>query len=193
MVTMPVDLYTDGSCLKNPGGAGGISYVIKYYEETEGSTDMPQAKTIEFKQGYRSTTNNRMEIMAGISGIDRVLALVADGTLRGIRQLNVMSDSDYFCKAVNQKWIQKWMENNWMTSGFQGTPPKPVKNRDLWEKVVDIENKLHQNGIALTITHVMGHNGDQLNERCDKLAVEASRDSTSHIIDGVYEKNANKR
>ena len=138
MTTMPIELYTDGSCLRNPG-AGGLAYIIRYWE-VKGDTDLPEPKVIEGNQGFRLTTNNRMEIMAGIYGLNFIIDQINSGTFSGATQINLTSDSEYFCNAINQKWINKWMENNWMTSGFKGSQPKPVKNKDLWEQVIEIEN-----------------------------------------------------
>lgn len=191
MISMPVELYTDGSCLRNPG-AGGIGYVIRYWEDKEGG-DLPEVKMIEGNQGFRLTTNNRMEISAGIYGITKVISLVEDGTLSGISQLNIVADSEYFCNAINQRWINKWMQNNWMTSGWKGSKPQPVKNKDLWEQVINLQNKLQQMRINMTISHVHSHdkiNGNEFNDKADKLAVAASS-GTDHIIDEVYEKTTN--
>lgn len=185
MITMPIELYTDGSSLRNPG-ASGLAYVIRYWDMPEGS-DLPEPKIIEKNQGFRLSTNNRMEIMAGVWGLRAIIQNVENGTFAGLKQINLFSDSEYFVKAVNMKWIDKWMQNNWMTSGFQGSKPKDVKNKDLWEQLVETRNKLQSMGIALTMTHVFGHNGNEFNERADNLAVEASK-GTNHIIDEMYEK-----
>lgn len=185
MVAMQVELYTDGSCLHNPG-AGGWAYIVRYWDTPEGS-DMPQAQEIECSQGYRLSTNNRMEIMGAVFGIRKIIELVqSDPTWAQVSQINVMSDSEYFCNAINQRWIQKWSENNWMTSGFGGRQPKPVKNKDLWEDVVQLQNILRELNINMTVNWVKGHNGNEFNERCDKLAVGASS-GTNHIKDEVYE------
>lgn len=188
MTTMPIELYTDGSCLRNPG-AGGLAYIIRYWE-VKGDTDLPEPKTIEGNQGFRLTTNNRMEIMAGIYGLNFIIDQINSGTFSGVTQINLTSDSEYFCNAINQKWINKWMENNWMTSGFKGSQPKPVKNKDLWEQVIEIENKLKSMNITLTVAHVKGHAGHEFNEKADKLAVAAST-GTNHIIDEIYERTTN--
>lgn len=188
MVTMPVELYTDGSCLKNPG-AGGWAYVIRYWDTPEGS-DLPNPTVLENKQGFRLTTNNRMEILASIEGIRRVISMIKDGTLQGATQLDVYSDSEYLCNTVNQRWIDRWQDNNWMTSGFRGSQPQPVKNKDLWEQVLEVKKELQSLSINLTMTHIDGHAGHEFNEKADKLAVSASHDSTNHLIDAVYESTA---
>lgn len=185
MVTMPVEVYTDGSCIRNPG-PGGWAYIIRYWESTS-DTDMPEAKEFQANQGYRLTTNNRMEIMGAVMALREVIQMkTTDPNWAQVGQANLMSDSEYFCKAINQNWIQKWKENNWMTSGFKGTPPKPVKNKDLWEQVIEVQEELRNIGINLTVTWVKGHDGNEYNEKCDKLAVAAST-GTDHIIDQWYE------
>lgn len=185
MITMPIEVYTDGSCAKNPG-PGGYGYIIKYYESNNDS-DMPAAKFIEANQGYRLTTNNRMEISAALKAMEDVIRRVKDGSFQ-INQMNLFSDSEYVCNAINQRWIIKWQANNWLTSGFQGREVKPVKNKDLWEQLVVAMNDLKVIGVNLTVSHVKGHNGDELNEKADKLATSATANSTNHIIDEEYEK-----
>lgn len=185
-ISTSIDLYTDGSCLKNPG-VGGFAYILRYYETLE-ENGLPQPKDIEFNQGYRLTTNNRMEIMAAIFGIRRVIELVnTDPMWKEVKQINVFSDSEYMCNAINQGWINRWADNNWMTSSFGGKSPKPVKNKDLWEDVISIQNTLRSMNINILFSHVKGHAGNELNERADKLAVAASS-GTEHLIDEIYER-----
>lgn len=185
MITMPVELYTDGSCLRNPG-AGGYAFVIRIWDAPDGS-DVPEAKITEVNQGYRLTTNNRMEIMGAIYGVQNIIDRVNNGEFVGVTQINLATDSEYFCNAVNKKWIQKWEQNNWMTAGWENKKPAPVKNKDLWQQVIQMQNTLRSMGINLTITWIKGHNGHEFNERADKLAVEASNNGNNHLIDTVYE------
>lgn len=181
-----IELYTDGSSLKNPG-ASGLAYVIRYMEIANDG-DMPVPKTIEGSQGFRLSTNNRMEISAAIYGLNRIINCVEnDPVFQGASQINLSSDSEYLCNAINQRWIQKWQQNNWMTSGFRDKKPQPVKNKDLWEQIVSIQNALQGFGITLVVNHVKGHNGHEFNEQCDKMAVAASTDTSNHIVDEVYE------
>lgn len=194
MLVSAVELYTDGSCLRNPG-MGGLAYIIRYSvddQNDQGSFPMNapvQFKEIEVSQGFRYTTNNRMEIMAGIYGIKAVIDNVKSGVIKGATQLNLFSDSEYLVKAINMQWINKWMDNNWMTSAFQGRQPQPVKNKDLWEQVIAVQNDLKAMNINLTMTHVDGHAGHEFNERADKLAVAAAT-GTNHIIDEVFEQTS---
>ena len=185
MISPIIEIYSDGASARNPGFSG-YGYVIRYYETAEGS-DLPETKMIDGSQGYRLSTNNRMEILGGIMGLKTILSKVDDGSFAGINQINLTTDSEYFAKAVNQRWIEKWMQNNWMTSGFKGSQPKPVKNKDLWEQFIEVQNNIRNHGINLTMTHVMGHNGNELNERADKLAVAASQDNANYLVDEVYE------
>lgn len=184
---MPVELYTDGSCIKNPG-MGGYAYIIRYWEDPGAeSGEAPVEKTLEVNQGFRLTTNNRMEIMAAVEGLRNVMRFVKDGTFSELGQIKLWSDSEYFVKAVNSHWIQKWQQNNWMTSGWKDKKPSPVKNKDLWEQVLEVQNELRNMNINLVINHVKGHNGHEFNERADQLAVSASL-GNNHLIDEVYEK-----
>ena len=186
MISTTIEVWTDGSSIHNPGPAG-LAYIIRYFEDKEDS--MPVSKEIEFSQGFRLSTNNRMEIMAGIYALKKVLSLVDDGTLIDARQINLSSDSEYFCKAVNQNWLGKWQANDWMTSSYQGKKSQPVKNKDLWEQIIEIQSNLKLKNITLAMTHVAGHSGIQENERCDELAVSAANGSEM-IKDEVYEKQA---
>lgn len=186
MISTAVEVWTDGSAIHNPGPAG-LAYIIRYYEDKEDS--MPEAKEIEYKQGFRLSTNNRMEIMAGIYALKAVLHLVDEGTLMDLRQINLSSDSEYFCKAVNQNWLAKWQANDWMTSAYQGKKSQPVKNKDLWEQIVAIQEELRTKNITLAMTHVQGHAGNEFNERCDELARNAAN-GTEMMKDEQYEKQA---
>ena len=189
MSTMPIELYTDGSSLKNPG-ASGLAYIIRYWVD-KNETEMPEAKIIEGNQGFRLSTNNRMEIMAGIYGLRKIIECINnDPEFKNFTQINLSSDSEYFCNAINQRWIQKWQQNNWMTSGYNGAAPKDVKNKDLWEQVIEVQETLQKLNVNLTLIHIKGHNGHEFNERADQLAVAASNNHTNHLIDEMYEKTS---
>lgn len=190
MSTMPIELYTDGSSLKNPG-ASGLAYVIRYWVDND-NEEMPVAKFIEGNQGFRLSTNNRMEIMAAIYGLRKIIELINnDSEFKNYTQINLFSDSEYLCNAVNQRWLQGWKQRNWMTSGFNGKTPSAVKNKDLWEQVIELQDTFHNMNINLTFSHVKGHNGNEFNEKADKLAVAASNNNATHLIDEVYEKTSN--
>lgn len=185
MTLSTVELYTDGSCLRNPG-MGGYAYIIKYTEDDPSNPSVPKFVEIEHNQGYRYTTNNRMEIMGAIHGIRGIIQEIQKGTIKGCSQVNVFSDSEYLCKSINSRWINKWMDNNWMTSGFGGRSPEPVKNRDLWEEVVKVQGEARNIGVNVVFNWVKGHDTNELNNRADKLAVAAST-GNDHIIDEVWE------
>lgn len=186
-MSSPIELYTDGSSLRNPG-ASGLAYIIRYWSDPE-HTGPSDATNIEFSQAYRLSTNNRMEIMAVIEGVNAILENIKSGTFDGV-QINVFTDSEYVCNAINQNWISKWQSNNWMTSGFR-KPPSPVKNKDLWEKVVGLQREVRDSGMTLTITHVQGHSDNEFNNRCDQLAVDASNNGDKYLVDQVYEDSVN--
>jgi len=175
-----IDLYADGSSQPNPG-AGGAAWVIKYWEIKDGN-ELPEVVSIENSQGYELTTNNRMEVLSCLGGLYDIIKNIEADVFKNVTQINLLSDSKYFCDTINQKWIDKWIQNNWVTY-----TKSPVKNRDLWEKLQDIQNKLHGLNVILMVTHIPGHQGVEGNERCDKLAQAAAR-SNSRIKDDVYEK-----
>jgi len=187
---MPIEIYTDGSSLNNPG-ASGLAYIIKYWIDND-NEEMPIIKTIEANQGFRLSTNNRMEIMSAIYGLKKIIELInTDEAFKDFTQINLFTDSQYLSSAINNRWLQSWRQRNWMTSGFGGKAPTAVKNKDLWEQVIELQDTLHNMSINLTITHVKGHNGNEFNEKADKLAVAASNDTVNHQIDEYYEKNSN--
>ena len=116
-----------------------------------------------------------------------IMDMINKGSLPDYGQINLFTDSEYFANAVNQNWISKWMSNNWMTSGFRGSAPKPVKNKDLWMQIIEIQDKLKQLGIVWSISHVKGHADNEFNNRCDQLAVAASNNGANQKIDEGYE------
>lgn len=183
-LTMPVEIYTDGSSLTNPGPSG-LGYIIRYMDDKSSGIEFSE---IEGSQGFRLSTNNRMEIMAGIYGVKKIIDKVNEGVIK-TSQINLQTDSQYFCNAINQGWITKWQANNWMTSGFKGRQPSPVKNKDLWMQIVDLQKNLQELNINLTMSYIEGHAGHEFNERADKLATSASRSNDNQIIDEEYEKS----
>ncbi|MBR4168572.1 MAG: ribonuclease HI [Lachnospiraceae bacterium] len=146
---MKVTIYTDGSARSNPEGPGGYGTIIEYVD-TKG-----QLHEREFSAGYKKTTNNRMELMAVIVGLE---ALIKPCTV------NVISDSKYVTDAFNQHWIDGWQKNGWKNS-----TKKPVLNADLWKRLLAAMQN-HE----VTFTWVKGHDGHPQNERCDKLATTAA-------------------
>ena len=136
---LPINLYTDGSSRGNPG-PGGYGVVL---------TCGPHRK--EISCGYACTTNNRMELLAVIAGLEAIKKPNA--------QVNIYSDSSYVVKAINEGWLA-----NWQRKGLH-----KQKNADLWERFLRISSK-HQ----LRFFWIKGHAGHPENERCDRLAVEAA-------------------
>ncbi len=138
MQKQPIILYTDGASSGNPGpgGYGAILRCGSYEKELSG--------------GFARTTNNRMELMAVIMGLEAVRWDNAD--------INVFSDSTYVVKAVNEGWLMKWER-----TGF-----KKAKNADLWQRFLRVYRRHN-----VKFTWVKGHADNPLNERCDRLAVAA--------------------
>ena len=144
-----VEIYTDGSCLKNPG-RGGYGAVIKF-----------DGRVQELGQGFRLTTNNRMEILAVIESLKML-----DGQTSAI----VYTDSQYVANAVNKGWLYRW-----------SLSPGSTKNYDLWRQLVSLL-EIHD----VTISWVKGHSGIPGNEHADRLAVGAAR-SNNLLVDEGYE------
>jgi len=140
-----VTLYADGACSGNPGPGGYGSLLI--YEHG------PSKKhaTKELSSGYRQTTNNRMELMAVIRGLE---------ALREPCCVTLYTDSRYVSDAINKGWAKRWRENNWMR-----TKTEPALNADLWEVLLSLLRK-HQ----VECIWVKGHASIPGNERCDFLA-----------------------
>lgn len=150
---MKIIAYTDGSSRGNPG-RGGYGVVLM----------VPEKKyKKEFSQGFRLTTNNRMELLAAIVAMEKIKILKAD--------LTIYTDSKYVCDAVNKKWVFAWERKQ-----FAGK-----KNADLWMRFLK-SYRLH----SVKFNWVKGHTGDVWNERADRLATEAA-DSENLRIDSVYE------
>ena len=146
---MKVTIYTDGSARGNPDGPGGFGTVIHYVDG---------AGTLHVKEisgGYKRTTNNRMELMAAIAGLE---------ALNRPCEVALYSDSKYLVDAFTQHWIDSWLKKNWKKSdGSQ------VKNVDLWTRLLQAKAP-HD----VTFVWVKGHDGHPENERCDSLATSAA-------------------
>jgi ribonuclease HI len=161
VMIMEVTIYTDGSARGNPEGPGGYGTILVYID--------PAGKEHkrEYSGGYRKTTNNRMELMAAIIGLE---ALTKPCRVR------LYSDSQYLVKAFNEKWLESWIKKDWKRGKNE-----PVKNVDLWKRLLKAMES-HQ----VTFHWVRGHNGHPMNERCDQLATSAA-DGTNLRDDSVPE------
>lgn len=146
---MKVTIFTDGAARGNPEGPGGYGTILQYVD----SKGILHER--EYSAGYRKTTNNRMELMAVIVGLE---------ALNKPCEVEIISDSKYVTDAFNQNWIQGWIKNGWKTS-----TKKPVKNPDLWTRLLKAKEP-HR----VKFTWVKGHDGHPENERCDKLATTAA-------------------
>lgn len=134
-----VKIFSDGSCLKNPGGPGGYGIVLQYRGEER-----------EFSDGFHSTTNNRMEMMGALIGLER---------LKYPCNVILHSDSQYLKNGMTQ-WMKWWKRNGWMTSD-----KKTVKNVDLWKRLDEAASRHN-----VRWKWVKGHAGHRENEICDRLA-----------------------
>lgn len=140
-----VTIYTDGSCLGNPG-PGGWAAVLATPDG---------AARLEISGGFRRTTNNRMEIMAVIQSLER---------LRGACRVRLFTDSRYVRNAVEKRWLASWQARGWRKADR-----KPVLNTDLWRRLMPLLES-HE----IRFHWLRGHAGHAENERCDFLARTAA-------------------
>ena len=141
-----VVIYTDGACSGNPG-PGGYGVILRYGDQVK-----------EFFGGFRKTTNNRMEILAAIVGLE---------SLSERCQVELYSDSKYLVDSITKRWVYRWKANGWKRN-----QKERALNVDLWERMVELCQK-H----SVEFRWVRGHDGEEDNEKCDELAVQASKDS----------------
>ena len=153
MANKEIHIFTDGSSRGNPG-PGGYGIVM----EQTGSSYVK-----EYSQGFRKTTNNRMELLAVIEALKKLKIENAS--------VVVFTDSKYVVDSVEKKWVFSWEKNNF----------KKKKNIDLWLKFLKIFRKHN-----VKFKWIKGHNNHPQNERCDHLAYEASKNKNL-FIDKEYE------
>ncbi len=156
-----VDIYADGACSPNPG-TGGFGIVI-----------ISGDKRVEISQGYKHTTNNRMELLGVIMGLE---------ALKNTRKVNVHSDSTYVVNGMKKGWAKKWEKNGWKKSKNE-----LAKNIDLWKELLKL-SEVHD----IQFHWVRGHSGNVENERCDELANEAINSDDLKIDTGYKPETSNK-
>ena len=134
-----INIYTDGACKNNPG-PGGYGIILEYNDIKK-----------EISGGSRDTTNNIMELTAVIEALK---------ALNQPCEVNLYSDSQYVCNAINKNWLNNWEKSNWKKAD-----KKPVANRELWQQLSALL-EMHK----VNFIWIKGHAGHPENERCDKLA-----------------------
>ena len=154
---MQVKIFTDGAARGNPDGPGGYGTILNYVDR-QGTLHER-----EYSQGYVRTTNNRMELMAAIVGLE---------ALKRPCEVELYSDSKYLTDAFNQHWIDGWIKKGWKRGKNE-----PVKNVDLWKRLLAAmaPHEVH-------FHWVKGHAGHPENERCDRLATQAA-DGDGRMVD----------
>lgn len=158
--TLPeVEIYTDGGCINNPG-PGGFGVILLYKNHRK-----------EMSGGFRQTTNNRMEILAAIKGLE---------ALKGKCRVTIYSDSQYVVNAIEKGWAERWRENGWKRN-----KKEKAVNPDLWERLLNLCDS-HD----VRFRWIRGHVGTVENERADQLAKEAAT-GADQAIDEIYENQLN--
>lgn len=140
-----VTIYTDGGCRGNgkEDTIGGYGAILFYGENRK-----------EIKKGFKNTTNNIMELTAAIAALE---------ILKESCEVKLYSDSAYLVNCFKQGWITNWQKNGWKTANKE-----PVKNEELWRKLLEF-SRYHN----IEFIKVKGHSDNEFNNRCDKLANEA--------------------
>jgi len=151
-----VTLYSDGACSVNPG-PGGYGSILEFNGTRK-----------EFSDGFRNTTNNRMELM----GVIEPLRLLKEPC-----KVTIYTDSKYIVNSIEKGWLDGWSKKDWKRSDKE-----PVRNIDLWKLMLEML-EVHQ----LDFNWIKGHNEHPENERCDELAVDARLQSGLQK-DAEYEK-----
>lgn len=147
-------MYTDGACSCNPG-PGGWAYLVSAKDK------------IIIKSGNEiATTNNRMELLAVVSGLSKMFDKWNRLNKRNdFNVIEVISDSAYVVNAINMNWLNSWKLRRWKTSNDED-----VKNVDLWKRLDEILHKFKKLNIEIVFTKVKGHSGNTFNEMCDEAA-----------------------
>ncbi|MDB5034217.1 MAG: RNase [Chlorobi bacterium] len=151
-----VTIYTDGACSGNPG-PGAYAAVLLFGD-----------KRMELAQGFRNTTNNRMELLGVISALEQ---------LKRPCKVTLYSDSQYVVDAVTKRWVYGWQKKGWRKADN-----KPALNVDLWQRLLPLL-AYH----TVDFKWVRGHNNNLENERCDQLAVAATQGG-GLLVDEGYQK-----
>ncbi len=154
---MRVEIYSDGSARGNPDGPGGYGTILRYVDAKG------EVHEKELSAGYDKTTNNRMELMGAIVGLE---------ALNRPCDVEMFSDSKYVISAFNEGWLDNWQKKGWKTAGN-----KPVKNVELWKRLLEAAAP---HGIRWN--WVKGHAGHSENERCDQLATTAADQDPSLLL-----------
>jgi ribonuclease HI len=150
-----VDIYTDGACIGNPG-PGGYGTILRYNGTEK-----------ELSEGYRLTTNNRMELLAAVKGLEALTEPCA---------VDLYADSLYVINGIEKGWAKTWRANAWRKKD-----KTPAVNSDLWQRLLELceTHDVH-------FHWVKGHAGHPENERCDRLANAAAL-TAALLTDDVYE------
>jgi ribonuclease HI len=141
-----ITIYSDGACSGNPG-PGGFGVILEFNDTKK-----------ELSGGFRNTTNNRMELLGVITGLE---------ALKEPCEVTAVTDSQYVVNGIEKGWAAKWKANGWMRNSKDA-----ALNADLWDRLLTL-TKVHK----VTFRWIRGHNGHTQNERCDRLAVAAASQS----------------
>lgn len=175
---MKLEIWTDGSSRGNPGRGGWGTIIIAKNDglgmKDEGEMQNSECEVIELGGRDDMTTNNRMELMAAIRGLQEVKSEKSK-----VESIEINTDSQYVKKGMTE-WIDGWIARGW-----KGSNKKPVLNQDLWQELKREEDRLKNAGIKITWRYVKAHCGIPLNERADTIATEFADANDLHLYRGL--------
>lgn len=173
MNTININIYTDGSCLGNPGN-GGCAFIMHIDDLVH-----------RYACGHFNTTNNRMELSAVIAAFVAIAEMEFDSKIK--YQINIYSDSKYVTDAINKGWLFNWVRKNF----------RNVKNSDLWSEVfIRVAPLMLMSNVSVVFNWVKGHNGNTMNEAVDLMAKQACNNNgivTNCIYSNIKQTNGKIR
>lgn len=182
---MKITIYTDGSSRGNPGRGGWAAVLVTESRESKVESGYENTdEVIELGGREDMTTNNRMELMGAIKGLQEVAdnrqqttddtnfdSENLQSTSYSLKSVEVCTDSQYVKKGMTE-WIDGWIKRGW-----KGSTKKPVLNQDLWEALKKEEDRLKASGVKVIWTYVPAHVGIVMNERADTIATMCADDA----------------
>lgn len=159
---MTIKIFTDGSCLGNPG-SGGWAAIFNFDKEIK-----------KFCGTAQNVTNNRMELLAVLKALEEIERI--ELKRKKHNSYIIYCDSAYVVNSIVNKWVDAWIENGWKTKKKES-----VKNKDLWLRILTKRNFFDKNKINVQFKKVKGHSGDVFNELADKIANEQATNAKKNF------------
>lgn len=173
-MTKLIEVYTDGAVSGNPGGPGGAAAIVIDYLTKE---------TYIEGRFSKETTNQRAELCGIILGLNTILdthTIITDDLY--FTTIKIYSDSAYCVRAFKEGWLEKWQRNGWINSA-----KKPVANKELWERILQLKSLIEQCGGSIIFNKVKGHSDNKYNNLADEIAVYCKKRQQIYSRVGAFE------